>query len=335
FVLGWRQLAAWYDAAGRPRDFLEASEQFVKLEPSNPLAYLYRGEARRGLADRRGAMADFQKAFDLDPTFEAAGLNLVTEQLAAGDAASAARTLGTLREHADGPLVRLRGIQIACQQGSLDIALANFRDLASDPDASRGTLREALFAFDAEGWGPPLSVELQELALAPDANPDLAGLWAERAVTGGLAESVAERLPGLLADNPPAGREVLLAYLWATAEAGKPVQPIVQRYSEALRSDSVAWARAGAALVTAGQYGMASAWLTGWREREGVEAWMLRPLVTVYRLLDQDERALDVCRAAVKLGGPEEILADFRAWLALDFALSGQADEAFGQVSKV
>ena len=45
FVLGWRQLAAWYDAAGRHRDCLEATENFVRLEPANPLAYVYRGEA--------------------------------------------------------------------------------------------------------------------------------------------------------------------------------------------------------------------------------------------------------------------------------------------------
>ena len=47
FVLGWRQLAAWYDAAGRHRDCLDATEHFVRLEPANPLAYVYRGEARR------------------------------------------------------------------------------------------------------------------------------------------------------------------------------------------------------------------------------------------------------------------------------------------------
>src|SRR5262249_16441462 len=113
FVLGWRQLAAWYDAANRPRECLEACEQFVRLEPANPLAYVYRGEAHRSVADRRGALADFQKAFELDPTFEAAGLNLVTEQLATGDLAGAARPLTAVSEPSDGPLVRLRGGPLA------------------------------------------------------------------------------------------------------------------------------------------------------------------------------------------------------------------------------
>ncbi|MBY0458180.1 MAG: hypothetical protein K2V38_12630, partial [Gemmataceae bacterium] len=48
-----------------------------------------------------------------------------------------------------------------------------------------------------------------------------------------------------------------------------------------------------------------------------------------------EEGGLVVCLPAVQQGSHEHFLAHFRAWLALDFALSGQADEAFGQVSKV
>src|SRR5438067_289694 len=131
------------------------------------------------------------------------------------------------------------------------------------------------------------------------------------------------RLPRLLDRNPVAGREVLLAYVWALAEAGRPVQAVVQVHSEALRADAAAWARAGSALVAAGHFALAAAWLADWRDREDVEAWMLRPLVLAVRMLDQDEKAAEVCRAAARLGGPDEVLADFRAWLALGLALGG------------
>jgi tetratricopeptide (TPR) repeat protein len=335
FVQGWRQLAAWYDLAGRGRDCLDAAEQFVKLEPTNPLAYVYRGEARRGVADRRGALTDFAKAFELDPAFEAAGMNLIAEQLAADDVAGAARTLGTLREHADGPLVRLRAVQVACRQGEEEQALVHFGGLAGDPDTARGVLREAVAAFDAEGWGSRLTAELKDLAFAPDANPAVAGLWAERVVQAGTPERVTEHLAQLQVSNPDAAREVVLAYVWALAESGKPVQGAVTLHSELLRADDEAWARAGGALVRAGHYAYATAWLANWRDREDVEAWMLHPLALAYRALDQDDKATEVCRAAVKLGGPDDVLADFRAWLALDLALSGQAAEAAAQLARV
>ncbi|MDB5307407.1 MAG: tetratricopeptide repeat protein, partial [Gemmataceae bacterium] len=335
FVLGWRQLAAWYDAAGRYRECLEAAEHFVQLEPQNPIAYVYRGEAKRSVGDRRGAQTDFGKAFELDPAFEAAGMNLITEQLVTDDVAGAARTLGALREHADGPLVSLRAIQVACRQGEPDQALMHFRELAADPAAGRSVLREAIGAFDAESWETRVTEELKDLAFAPDANPDLAGLWAERAAGAGPLDEVADQLPELLARNPAAGREVVLAYAWAVAESGKPVQGIVQRYSEVLRGDDGAWARAGAALAAAGHFALAAAWLADYREREELEAWMLRPLTIALRALDQDDKAVEVCRAAVKLGGPDDLLAEFRVWLALDLALSGQPEEAGAQMAKV
>jgi len=241
-VSGWRQLAAWYEATGRTRECLDAAEQFVRLDPANPLAYVYRGEARRAVADRRGALADFQKAFDRDPTFEAAGLNLVGEQLAADDVASAARTLTTLQEHADGPLVGLRAVQVACRQDDFDGAVERFRALA-EAEAGRDVLREAVRAFDGEGWAARLTAELKELAFAAGASPHLAALWADRAVADGAAEAVSDRVPELLAQNPAAGREVILAYVWALAESGKSVQAAVQKYSDLLRADDAAWAR--------------------------------------------------------------------------------------------
>jgi hypothetical protein len=190
-------------------------------------------------------------------------------------------------------------------------------------------------AFDAEGWGSKLTGELQELAFAPQASPTVAGLWAERVVAAGSPDAVSARLPLLLSSNPPAGREVVLAYIWALADLGKSVQGAVTKYSALLRTDTSSWARAGGALVATGSLAHAAAWLADWRDRDGVEAWMLRPLAVAYRGLDQDDKALEVCRAAVALGGPDEVLAEFRAWLALDLALSGQTGEASAHLAKV
>ncbi len=335
FALGWRQLAAWYDALNKPKECLEAAEQFARLEPDNPLAFVYRGDARRSAGDRRGARADFQRAFDADPSFDAAGVNLIAEQLAADDVPGAARTLAALREHADGPVVRLRAVQVACRQGELGDARTHFRGLATDPDVTRATLREAAAAFDGAGWGAELTDDLKDLSGDDGANPDAAGLWAERAIEAGGPDAVTERLPALVGRHPDAGREVVLAYVWALVEADKPAQGTVQRYSEILRAGDPSWARAGAALVAGGNHSLAVAWLADWRDREDVQAWMLRPLTVALRAIDQDDKANDVCRAAVKLGGPDELLAEFRAWLALDLALSGQTEEAAATAARV
>lgn len=335
FVFGWKHLTAWYDSLGRYRECLESAEQFVRLEPDNPLAYLYRGEARRSVGDRRGALADFAKAFELDAEYEPAGLNLVTEQLAADDLSGAALTLSRLREHSDSPQIRLREVQLACRQGDADHALTHFRGLASDPQMTRDLLREAASAFDGAGWGGRLTTELSELTESPECSAEVAALWTERALESDPVDRVAERLPVLISVNPVAGREALLTYVWAKVAGGQAVHGLIQRYSELLRAEDQSWAQSGSALVAAKHYSLAAAWLADWRERNHLQVWMLKPLTIALRAIDQDDKAMEVCRAAVRLAQPEDDVAEFRAWLALDLALSGQTAEAAAHLAEV
>ena len=64
-------------------------------------------------------------------------------------------------------------------------------------------------AFDAEAWAARATAELKEHAFADGANPDLAGLWAERTALIGTLDTVADRLPDLLSRNPAAARKVI------------------------------------------------------------------------------------------------------------------------------
>src|SRR4029077_11602149 len=111
-------------------------------------------------------------------------------------------------------------------------AAARFRTLAQDPGATRGILRDAVIAFDVEGWGPRLTGELHDLAFAPEGTGEVAALWAERTSAAGTPEAVSRRLPALLAANPRAGREVVLAYIWGLVDAGEPVLGVVTKYAE-------------------------------------------------------------------------------------------------------
>ncbi|MCX7702007.1 MAG: tetratricopeptide repeat protein, partial [Gemmataceae bacterium] len=111
YYWGWQRLADWYEASQRPEKFLEASEHLVRLAPRDAMSFEYRGEARRAAGDHTGAKEDFRRAFEIDPEYMMAGLNLLDEQLADDELEEAAETLAILREHSDGPHVRLRAIQ--------------------------------------------------------------------------------------------------------------------------------------------------------------------------------------------------------------------------------
>ncbi|MFO0847969.1 MAG: hypothetical protein U0871_05320 [Gemmataceae bacterium] len=337
YAWGWRQLTQWYDATGRHRDCLHAADQLVRLSPKDPVALAIRGEAKRVLADHRGARDDFQKAFDLDPNFEAAGLQLVAAQLTVDDLDGAARTLGVLQEHAAGPLVTLRAVQVASRQGDLDTARTGLRELATDAEAVRPVLRDAVSAFETAGWKAEADEELEFVVGDPACAPAAAGLWVERVAGTSNPGRAADRFAEVIDRSRDAGREAVLTYAGVLVAAARPAEAAatVQRYADLLREDDEGWARAGGVLAEAGNYALAAAWLADWQDRPQAKAWMLRPLADALRALDRDGEALLVGRAALALGPAAEVPADFRAWLALAAAVGGETADATQHLAAV
>lgn len=332
YLWGWRQLSQWYDAEGKHKECHDAADRMVQLAPTDALAYGYRGEARRLLGDRPGAKADFQKAFELDPSFDAAGLHLIAEQLDADELDEAARTLNTLREHSSGPLVKLRAVEVAAKQGDRTATRQRFRSLLQDPEATRSIIREAAAAMDLAGWTGEADDDLDEMISSAQPLPASVAVWADRLIADDRATDVLDEIPALLNRSGAAGREAILIYAEAAAQDGRAdtAGTTIHRFADHLREHTETWARAGAALAQGGSFALAASWLADWRDREELEPAMLRPLADSLRALDRDNESIEVCRSAVRLGGPPEGLASFRAWLALDAALDGRTAEAAG-----
>lgn len=330
YLWGWRNLAQWYDAEGRPKECLDAAEQLVRLSPDDPVAYGYRGEARKALGDRTGAKEDFAKAFDLDPRFDAAGLHLIAEQLEADEIDAANRTLQRIQEHSDGPLFKLRAVQVAARMADLTLARKRFRTLAIDSETPAALLREAAAALDRQGWNAEADEELDSIARGADSTSAAAAVWADRLIRRGRSSDVTDALSEIFQRNPNAGREATLGYAFAIAALGQSdrVATTIHRFADFLRKDLVSWARAGAALAEAKHFALAATWLGDWQQREGVEAWMLRPLADALRAQDRDSEAWEVARAAIQMPGPAVAYANHRGWLALEAANDGRIDQA-------
>ncbi len=339
YLWGWRQLAHWYDELGRHRDCLDAADHLVRLAPGDPYAYGIRGEAKRILGDHRGAKDDYEKAFELDPQFDAAGHQLLTEQLATDDLAGAGKTLDALREQDDDPRLHLRAVQLAARQKALPDARAALRAMAADESVRRPLLRDAAAAFDDENWTDEADDVLAAAVDGDDPTPAAAAIWGERLITAGKAWQVADKLKGLADRHPVAGREAVLVYAWAMAVTGqgKTAVATVQRFAELLRASDDAWGRAGATLAEAKEWGLTAAWLNDWKDRDGCEPWTLRALADSQRVSGDDDAAHATLLAAEELSDDDEepLPPDMAAWLALNFALQGDADEASDRLDTI
>ncbi len=329
YTWGWRQLAHWHDDLGQHKECLEAANNLVRLAPGDPYAYGIRGEAKRIQGDHRGARDDYEQAFQLDPNFGAAGHQLMSEQLATDDLGGAERTLATLREHADGPLLKLRAVQLAVRQRNLSEARSLMRNLIEDESISKALVRDSSREFDEQGWAAEIDDELSKALDRPGTSAGAAGVWAERLLAAGQPWKVSDRLKEIVGRNPDAAREAALVLASGLTALGQPetATATVQRFSDLLRETDDGWARAGAALTQAKQHKLAIAWLQDWSKRAECDAWMLRALADAHRALGQDVEAEATLRAAHELD-TDDLPPDMSAWLAIGEATRGNTEAA-------
>lgn len=335
YYWGWQQIANWYDAVESHTDYLEAAENLVRLGPTDPAAFGYRGEAKLFGGDRRGAKADFQKAFDLDPNYAFAGLHLIDELLSDDELESASNTLARLQEHIGGPYVRLRAIRLAAKQKDVQAATDQFREMCRDDEATYMLLNKAYDTMLGAGWGDPFDAVLAEAIDDDESIPQVGRIWVERAAARNDV-NFEKKLEELL-ERDEIGQEALLAAIEAL---GKPataarLHECIARYDKVLRETNRGWAKTAQALLELRDWGVVAAWVADWDRRDLKEPWMLHPAALAFRMLDRMEDAYAVSRKALLAPVNDTSTPDHQVWVALEDALNGKATEAAGLLRQI
>jgi tetratricopeptide (TPR) repeat protein len=124
YFWAWQQLADWLWRSDQQEEAVEAATQMARIAPLNPIPFGYRGQLKLRRRDPKGARADFEHAFQLDPTYAFAGLNLFDLQLNASEFGAAAHTLDALRKHVGGEAVTVREARLRAKQLKAQPALA-------------------------------------------------------------------------------------------------------------------------------------------------------------------------------------------------------------------
>jgi hypothetical protein len=181
--------------------------------------------------------------------------------------------------------------------------------------------------MDKAGWRADADAVLRAAVESPDAARDVGSIFVRRRI--GLGDwSWCRDLQKLVACGP-AGEQALNEYVAVVAQ-GKRYRALgwfVFRNRTWLRANTFTWGSVGYAWMALGKNRHAVKWLADWRNREGLEPWMLQNLATGLRELKRDREAAEVSRHALLLT-PDVATAGHRLWLACDAVLAGRFDEA-------
>src|SRR5262249_14616350 len=130
-------------------------------------------------------------------------------------------------------------------------------------------------------------------------------------------------------EGRPVLHRAINAYLETLARGGNAsrFRSFVRRHRKLLRSHNACWEGVGHAMVLLKWYRRATAWLSDWQSRSGLQPWMLINLVVSFRCLSKDQQSASVSHVALSMPQDSSWYAH-HLWLALDEAVEGDIDRA-------
>ncbi|HEY7310169.1 MAG TPA: tetratricopeptide repeat protein [Gemmataceae bacterium] len=327
FYWGWDNLTEWTREENANTDYLDASENLVRLAPKNAFSYGYRGDARRRGGDRNGAKGDFRHALELDPSYRYAGLVLFDEQMTDNELDDAARTLDVMKEHASHELVVARRAQLAARRGDRAKGIEALHSLCVNKTEGTWPLEVAVTALDKAGWAKDAEQALRDSLDLPEVNPHVGAVWIDRHAAR-KDWSCARHFDALL-KRGAVGRAVVVQFAKALAKNKERdrLRECIRRHGSALREDNQDWGDVGYCFATLEDYPSAVEWMKDWTQRAEAQSWMLINLVLSLRGIGDDAQANAVSRQALELK-PDYTTPYHRTWLAFDAALIGDSDGA-------
>lgn len=126
------------------------------------------------------------------------------------------------------------------------------------------------------------------------------------------------------------------AYLEALMKAGEKhkARQFIASLEQPLRAHLQTWGHAGYILLSIGDTQKTIEWLSDWRNREGVEVWMLWNLALALRKDSRNREANEVSRYALTLQ-PDHLTQSNLLVLAFDELLEGNLANASSRLQKI
>ncbi|HJS09501.1 MAG TPA: tetratricopeptide repeat protein, partial [Pirellulales bacterium] len=330
----WQQLADWRRQREDLPRYLEAAQALERIEPQSALSLGYLGDALLLLKRNSEAIPVLKRALALAPAYEFAGSSLFDLQLEAGEFDEAAATIAIIKAHADSPRVTAREVQLAARQNNHGAAMERLSRLCATVGGEPAALDGALPDMDNAGWRAAADDVLRGSIESSEAAREVGSIWVRRRVAVGDWSWV-RNLPKLVSRGK-AGEQTVNEYVALLAQ-GKRFWALVwfvHRNRTWLKANTFAWGSVGYAWMALGKNRRAANWMADWRNRDGLEPWMLSNLASGLRELGRDRQAADVSRRAIEL--PADIATlTHRLWLAADAVLARQFDEATEHMQSV
>ncbi len=326
YTAGWMRLATW--CAGEAELIpvqIEAARQLVRLNPHETESWCHLGRAAER-SDREEAKRAWTHALELAPDNTEAAIALFDLQFADQQFEAAGQTLRAIEALNADHYVWTRRVRWAASRAVADptMALGAFDRLGLVDTADPAPLSDAAKIISERGWKELLASRLAQLVTTPQHNRHVLSEWVELKIRSGDVRAAFRELDAH--PEPVVGWNLAAARLLNECEyySRRKLKRFVVRNAKRLAADPLTWGTVGFAFCHRNLPRLATRWLSDYRQRKGVEPWMIHNLTFTLWQLNQPEQARLVSEYALTLS-PDHTTAKHRLWMAVSCAIAGEA----------
>ena len=327
YFWGWGRLSDWYLEDGRAPDAVRAGEQMVRLRPASAVSLGYCADARLKQGNRSGALENLRRAHVLDPDYGYATWTLFDLILDDEEYDEAGRLLEDARRYSDAAKVLAAEIRLELCRGQSGPAVNRLKEFGASTSCTVETIEHIQKEFEKESSLTSFDRALEEMVTARTATGPVLDVWVRRRAARGIWE-VEDTIAHYIKSDPKAGRFAANSFLNALGDRNRftpGAAALLKQHAAFLREKPRTWGLAGFALNSAGKFKSCADWMSDWRERSGLERWMLINLSQALRNLSREAESGDVNRRVLEIE-PRNLFANL--YLAFDTALAGDATAA-------
>ena len=339
YMWGARQLVEWQRQTGKTADAIKTAKLLVRLDPDNAEAHGYLAAMCFESSKKEQAHKSIERAFALDPAYFYAASNLLDLQLDKKDLNGAEATVMRFKHFSPGPHALSFEILLAQYRNETEAFTAKLTELMN----MDGEAEDALDTLQhpctrSKPWS---SIWKKQLKIAvtqnKSTNKAAAAMWAQDIwFTGSLTLTGPLRKVAKMGLSEPARDQALCVILDRSREKHEPpsVEKLITSNTKLLRSTTVLWHAAGHTLQEVGKNARVCKWMADWREREGVQPWMLIPLA---HALDAEKGPLAALEVRQRMMEMEGFGARYLHEIGLAFALAlnGQLQESASWIQHI
>ena len=335
YYLAWSLLADWYRGLEANPDYLKAAQEMVRLVPHRAIPLGYLADAQILNDDLKSAKETLRHAMILDPAYEFAGTALFDLQLKDYELDDAEETLHILRQQIGGDIATVRALKLAGKRKQFDLAREHFKTLCLSPTDDPRFLAEAIEADMETDWKAQVFRVMEDVVENPQANANIGVFYVEHCAQKKHWETCERKLKTFSARSE-LWRRAVNAYLEALMKAGKKhkARQFITSFEQPLRDHLQTWGNAGYILLSIGDTQKTIEWLADWRNREGVEVWMLWNLALALRKESRKREANEVSQYALTLQ-PDHLTQSNLLVLAFDELIEGNLASATLRLQKI